>query len=340
MISWAIWKRGSWLAYWAALIVIGVDDLAFLFNLVFTKISPLNFGTIAPTVLWAIAVIIIPFGLPKASGVGEDGLKPALRTSRFFQSGLALNSVQKFLIFFGIASQFIFIPTIRNYFATGEWGSPKTGWSIPDRLFDIHGFMVYADSLITAHALSVYFLLILMLAQFGMMVYAKRTPQIISTHRIIGITTFCLALPIFCLFAGTTVAYSIQTPFNKVLFGILPVLIFYAMCKGVYEIRKGNLLLHADAMFLAFTLLNAGPIYRLAAGILFLTTHEPLSTSSTGDPNDSGALLRTIIVLIMLIISYYSSGRLKKNIFPIAVLLATLILSLVFLPWDFNGAPL
>ena len=258
----------------------------------------------------------------------------------FFQSGLALNSVQKAFIFFGLASHFIFTPTIRNYLATGEWGSPKTGWTIPDRLFDIHGFMVHADTLITAHALSVYFLLILMVAQFGMMVYAKRTPQIISIHRIIGTTAFCLALPIFCLFAGTAAAYSIQTPFNKVLFGILPVLIFYAMCKGVYEIRKGNLLLHADAMFLAFTLLNAGPIYRLAAAILYLTTHEPLSTSVTRDPNDSGALLRTIIVLIMLIVSYYSSGRLRKNIFPIAVLLSALVLSLVFLPWSFDGAPM
>jgi hypothetical protein len=258
----------------------------------------------------------------------------------FFQSGLALNSVQKIFIFFGLASHFIFIPTIRNYFETGQWGSPKTGWTIPDRLFDIHGFMVHADNLITAHALSVYFLLILMVAQFGMMVYAKRTPQIISVHRIIGTTAFFLALPIFCLFAGTAAAYSIQTPFNKVLFFILPVLIFYAMCKGVYEIRKGNLLLHADAMFMAFTLLNAGAIYRLAAAILYLTTHDPLSTSVTRDPNDSGALLRTIIVLIILIVSYYSSGRLRKNIFPIAVLLLTLVLSLVFLPWSFDGAPM
>lgn len=339
LVSWAIWKRGSWLAYWTALIVIGADDLVFLFNLVITKISPINAGTVGATVLWAIAVIIIPFGLRRAPAFEQSKLEPKYRLPAFFQSGLALNSVQKAFIFFGLAAHVIFIPTIQGYLTAGQWGSPRVGWIIPNRVFDIHGLMVHADAIITAHAISVYFLLILMLAQFGIMVYAKRSSTLISIHRVIGTITFCVALPIFCLFAGTLTAYSIQTPFNKVLFGILPVLIFYAMCKGVYEIRKGNLLLHADAMFLAFTLLNAGPIYRIAAAILLFVTHEPFSTSITKDPNDSGAILRTLIVLMMLVVSYYSSGRLRKNVFPIAALLGVLVLSLIFLPWNFDGAP-
>lgn len=340
LVSWAIWKHGSWLAYWTALIVIGLDDLAFLFNMVVTKITPFNAGTIGATILWVIAVIIIPFGLPRSRGSKSDGSKPTHKVPFFFQSGLALNSFQKALIFFGLASHVIFIGTIKHYLATGEWGAPKIGWIIPDRIFDIHGLIVHADTLITAHAITVYLLLALMLAQFGMMVYSKRSSKIIHAHRIIGTTAFCFALPVFCLFAGLLTAYSIQTPFNKALFGILPVLIFYAMCKGVYEMRRGNLLLHADAMFLAFTLLNAGPIYRVAAGILIFATNEPFSTSVTKDPNDGGAIMRTVIVLIMLIVSYYSSGRLRQNIFPIAVLLGALVLSLLFLPWAFDGAPM
>ena len=64
-LSWMLWKQGSWLAYWITLLVIGIGDLAFLFNMLLSGIIELNVGTIGGPVLWFIVISITPFGLIK-----------------------------------------------------------------------------------------------------------------------------------------------------------------------------------------------------------------------------------------------------------------------------------
>ena len=64
-LSWEIYKRGSWNAYFIALIIIGFCDLSFLFSMVTSGIIELNFASVSGPIIWFIAVICIPFGLPK-----------------------------------------------------------------------------------------------------------------------------------------------------------------------------------------------------------------------------------------------------------------------------------
>jgi hypothetical protein len=67
VLSWMLWKQGSWLAYWIILLVIGIGDLAFLFNMLLSGIIELNAGTIGGPVLWFIVISITPFGLFKGN---------------------------------------------------------------------------------------------------------------------------------------------------------------------------------------------------------------------------------------------------------------------------------
>ncbi|MBT8586025.1 hypothetical protein G6671_09275 [Polynucleobacter paneuropaeus] len=66
-LAWMIWGQGSWLAYWITVLVIGIADLAFLFNMLLSGIIEPNIGTIGGPVLWFIVVLITPFGLPKGN---------------------------------------------------------------------------------------------------------------------------------------------------------------------------------------------------------------------------------------------------------------------------------
>ncbi len=63
-VAWLILKRASWTAYLLGLIVIGIADLAFLFAMVVPGVIELNAGTVGGPVLWFLAIIITPWGLP------------------------------------------------------------------------------------------------------------------------------------------------------------------------------------------------------------------------------------------------------------------------------------
>jgi len=67
IVGMMIWKQASWAAYGIGVIVIGIGDLAFLFALVTPGIIELNFATISGPLLWFLAVLITPFGLPRSS---------------------------------------------------------------------------------------------------------------------------------------------------------------------------------------------------------------------------------------------------------------------------------
>lgn len=62
-VAWELWTRPGWRPYMVGLIVIGLGDLAFLFSLVTPGVIELSFGVILGPVLWALAVIVTPWGL-------------------------------------------------------------------------------------------------------------------------------------------------------------------------------------------------------------------------------------------------------------------------------------
>jgi hypothetical protein len=50
--------------YLIGLLAIGIADLAFLFAMVLAGVIEFNAGTVGGPVLWFLAVLITPFGLP------------------------------------------------------------------------------------------------------------------------------------------------------------------------------------------------------------------------------------------------------------------------------------
>ena len=64
IVSWLIVNRASWAAYCIAVIVIGIADLTFLFAMVTSGVIEPNIPTVSGPILWVIAVILMPFGMP------------------------------------------------------------------------------------------------------------------------------------------------------------------------------------------------------------------------------------------------------------------------------------
>ena len=69
-VAWLILKRDAWTGYWLGLIVIGICDMTFLFAMVLSGVIELNAGTVGGPVLWFLAVVITPFGLPSLRRAG------------------------------------------------------------------------------------------------------------------------------------------------------------------------------------------------------------------------------------------------------------------------------
>jgi hypothetical protein len=68
-VAWLILKRASWAGYFLGLVIIGIADLSFMFLQLVPGVIELNAGSIGGPVLWFIAVLITPFGLPKLNSV-------------------------------------------------------------------------------------------------------------------------------------------------------------------------------------------------------------------------------------------------------------------------------
>ena len=66
-VAWMIHQRASWVGYLIGVVAIGIADLAFLFAMVVPGVIELNAGTVGGPVLWFLAILITPFGLPKLS---------------------------------------------------------------------------------------------------------------------------------------------------------------------------------------------------------------------------------------------------------------------------------
>ncbi|MSQ43671.1 MAG: hypothetical protein EXR45_05625 [Chloroflexi bacterium] len=64
-IAWMIWAHASWMAYLIGLVAIGIGDLSFLFALVTSGVIEFSFAVILGPLVWFIAVVVTPFGLPR-----------------------------------------------------------------------------------------------------------------------------------------------------------------------------------------------------------------------------------------------------------------------------------
>lgn len=64
IVAWLLFTRASWIAYLLGVVLVGIADLSFTFLLVTPGIIELNVATISGPVIWLLAVIVTPFGMP------------------------------------------------------------------------------------------------------------------------------------------------------------------------------------------------------------------------------------------------------------------------------------
>ncbi len=76
-LAWLIWRKGSWAAYLIAVFVIGVIDNAFLFTQVVPGLIENSAETWVGPIIWALACIVTPFGLPSLRRAADGQARSA-----------------------------------------------------------------------------------------------------------------------------------------------------------------------------------------------------------------------------------------------------------------------
>ena len=252
-------------------------------------------------------------------------------------SSFALSRTQFWLLCVAFASNLIFVPIFGNYAKTDQWGARGTTEIIPNNQLDVLGVHVSTNTLILCHASAALLLAACFLVQFILIRSKGRTPGRMAAHRTVGTVTLCGTAPLYAFFAVLLCFYVIQTPFNRVMYLFLPVMIAYGLVVGFMGYRRGDRIRHADSMFLAVLLLESAPIYRVIAIGMIKAGVQVIAPN--GETIDGGAIIRTIVVLILLVVGYLSAHRLKRNLLPLGVITTVFVGSLLFLPWAWDGAP-
>lgn len=250
---------------------------------------------------------------------------------------LSLSRTQFRLICFAFIANLAFIPSMLAHVAFGTWGGRSASAHLPDSLINFMGLSISSYTLIAWHAAAAFALAVAMFIQFVLAHREVRSGRALALHKTLGPLILLILLPAFLLFALSLSLGVIQTPFNGVMFTVLPMMILYAIVRALIGLRRGDLDLHADSMFLAFMLLESAPIYRIVMFVFAWLGGTLLAPN--GEPVNEGALFRTLVVLALLTLGYWSSKRLRRNLFPLMLLGSVLALSLALLPWSLSGAP-
>lgn len=64
VVAWLIWTQASWLGYFLGVAIIGIADMTFLLAMVTSGVIAFSVESISGPVIWFLAVLITPFGLP------------------------------------------------------------------------------------------------------------------------------------------------------------------------------------------------------------------------------------------------------------------------------------
>jgi hypothetical protein len=221
---------------------------------------------------------------------------------------------------FGLLSQLTFFPTIQYYLERGVWGYPRLSWVIANQSIPVLWFEISSNALLSTHVVSSYALYAALLLQLGLMLWGKRSAQTIKFHRTLGTSIICVLLPVFVFCALMLDVHLIKNPVNQILFAVIPAMITFGLLKALHTIRAGNKTGHVDAIFLVLICINAASITRLVMGMLYLAGIPVTFLFYNHEPTILAAIIRTFLVILMLMISYYTCGRFKQNMFPMLML--------------------
>lgn len=241
------------------------------------------------------------------------------------------------LAFMGVAgySNVIFIPAVKHWYNTNIWGVSQ--FYIPSRTVYPLGIPINSEHMITVHAFSSMLLATLITLQWVSMLRKRRNPQTILWHRRIGTFTIFLALPIMAISGILSAIYVLITPFNQATYAALPLIISGCLIASTRCALKGKFTSHLDYTYSAFIVLCSAALYRFVCLFIHLSGH--FSITSNEAPVDAAGILTYLILIAFIVIPFSTAGRLNQNLFPVITLFSVLIASLIFVPWEFFGAP-
>ena len=241
------------------------------------------------------------------------------------------------LAFMGVAgySNVIFIPSVKHWYFTSIWGVNQ--FYVPSRTVYPFRIPINSEHMVTVHAFSSILLASLITLQWIFMLRKRRVPRRILWHRRIGTFTMVIVLPIMAISGILSSIYVLRTPFNQVTYAALPLIISACLIASVYSAIKGKFVAHLDYAYSAFIVLCSAALYRWVCLIIYLSGHS--YTTSTQAPVDGAGIITYLLLITFIVIPFSINRRLKKNIFPVVTLFSVLIFSMVFVPWNFFGAP-
>jgi hypothetical protein len=117
----------------------------------------------------------------------------------------------------------------------------------------------------------------------------------------------------------------------------LPLIIAECLIASIRSAIAGKFTRHVDYAYSAFIVLCSAALYRFSC--LFIWLDRGSHTTASQAPVDGAAILTYIILILFIVIPIAIIGRLKQNFLPIITLASVLILSMIFVPWQFFGAP-
>ncbi|CAB5041380.1 MAG: hypothetical protein F2911_12385 [Actinobacteria bacterium] len=250
----------------------------------------------------------------------------------------SLSRTQFVLVCAAFSANLVFIPSVSNFVKNGTWGGGSTTMHLPDHDVSILGTSVSSYTLITGHAVAALVLAVALFSQFILARRGVRSERLVAAHRAIGPVILCTLLPAFVVLALSLSLWVIRTPFNRVMFTLLPVMIVFGVVRALVGLRRGDRALHADSMFLAFMLLESAPVFRIVMFVFARLGGQVLAPN--GEPVNAGALFRTVLVLSLLALGYWSCRRLRRNLLPLGLIGLVLLGAVVFLPWSLDSAPI
>ena len=230
------------------------------------------------------------------------------------------SKTQIFFICLGVLAQGSFFDTLRYFFERGVWGYPRLGWVIPQKQIQFGLFELNSTTVLTLHGATSFLLYATVICQLAVMLFLRPSAAKIRFHRFFGRTLAFVGVPIFALFALILNSQMIHSSANQLLFGVIVMLIIWGFTQAILAARAHDQTRHLDAVYLILMCLNAAAITRLCMGMLhglglsttFLMQHQ--------EPAAIGAILRTLLLILILGGSYLSCGRLQANYKPVLFL--------------------
>ena len=67
IVAWLLFARASWFGYFMGVFLVGICDVSFTFLQMTSGIISLNIPTVSGPIIWLLAMVITPFGMPPLS---------------------------------------------------------------------------------------------------------------------------------------------------------------------------------------------------------------------------------------------------------------------------------